>query len=170
MEDLLREEQRSRVLVSQKFIEMREKYMATTTTEYLSGPVLPYLDVLSVEGCHKCPDCGYMAPKADSVRRNCASSDKCECEVYRDLLKVKGQTIFAGNKRKYFQILASIDETRTDILLDSMNNLRGATPSRASTEEAEISDMNALLSIFRFYSHLAGYHITLSDAVSSAQV
>ena len=166
MEDLLREQQRSNESESRKFTKMREKYMATTTNEYRSGPVLPYLEVLSVQDCHKCPHCGYMAPKADSVRRNCASSDKCGREVYCDLLQVKGQTIFAGNKRKYFQIPAPIDEKCTDILLDSMNNLRGATPSRASTEDADISEMNSLLSIFRFDAHLARYNISLSDAVS----
>ncbi|CDF40458.1 ATP-dependent DNA helicase RecQ family protein [Chondrus crispus] len=153
-------------IVNASAAEMRHKYLATTVVEYRSGPALPPLEGFPTALCHKCPDCGYLARKGASVRRNCAASKACKGHLSRQLDEVKGQAIFGGNKCRYYQVVENGGDLFSDVLAESMRKLQGATPASTAINEAGISEMSALLSVFRFDTHLKRCGLKLSEASS----
>ncbi|CDF33431.1 ATP-dependent DNA helicase, RecQ family [Chondrus crispus] len=153
-------------IVNASAAEMRHKYLATTVVEYRSGPALPPLEGFPTALCHKCPDCGYLARKGAPVRRNCAASKACKGHLSRQLDEVKGQAIFGGNKCRYYQVVENGGDLFSDVLAESMRKLQGATPASTAINEAGISEMSALLSVFRFDTHLKRCGLKLSEASS----
>ena len=101
-----------------------------------------------------------------SVRRNCTSADACHGELSRELQLVKCQSIFGGNKRRYFEVVEFCGQPRSDVLADSMMKLQGATPASTSIQEADVSEMYAIMSVFRLHTHLARCGLSLSQASS----
>ncbi|CDF39044.1 ATP dependant DNA helicase RecQ [Chondrus crispus] len=154
------------LLVNASAAEMRHKYLATTVVEYRSRPALSPLEGVSTALCHKCPDCGYLAPKCASVRRSCAASKACKGHLSRQLDEVKGQAIFGGNKCRYYQVVENGGDLFSDVLTESMRKLQGATSASTAINEAGISEMSALLSVFRFDTHLKRCGLKLSEASS----
>ena len=146
--------------------DMRHKYLAMTVVEYRSGPALPRLDGFSTALCHKCPHCGYLAPKGASVRQKWAASKACKGHLSRQLDEVMGQAIFGGNKGRYYQVVENGGDLFSDVLAESMRKLQGATPASTAVNEAGISEMRALLSVFRFDTHIKRCGLKRSEASS----
>ncbi|CDF39181.1 ATP-dependent DNA helicase RecQ putative [Chondrus crispus] len=142
---------------------LRKKYIETTDAMYVSGQVLPAVDILPVHDCFKCPTCGYIAPKADTVRKHMTSLP-CSTRTVQDIRRVKAQSIFGGNKRKFFEVFQDNDPTTGSCVLSTtMRNLRGSKPADLG---ADISAMDSFLSVMRFDRHLKACNLSMEKAHS----
>ena len=93
-------------------------------------------------------------------------SKACKGHLSRQLDEVKGQAIFGGNKGRYYQVVENSVELFSDVLAESMRKLQGATPASTAVNEAGISEMSALISLFRFDTHINRYGLQLPAASS----
>ena len=142
---------------------LRKKYIETTDPNYVSGQVLPAIDILPVHDCFKCPTCGYIAPKLDTVRKH-MTSPPCANHIVQHVGRVKAQSIFGGNKRKFFAVFHENDPTTGSCILSTtMRDLRASKPDDSG---ADISAMNSFLSVMRFDKHLKACDLSMEKARS----
>ena len=140
---------------------LQKMYIESTDPSYVSGQVVPAVDILPVNDCFKCPACGYIAPKLDTVRTH-ITSPPCANHTVQHIRRVKAPSIFCGIKRKLFEVFQDNHPTTGSCI--QFNNMRDLQVSNPDDSGANISAMNCFLSVMRFDEHMKAYDFSTEKA------
>lgn len=140
---------------------LRDKYLhaSDTTAANIKDP-LPSIPLLPVQGCLRCPGCGYLCVAENKLKKHMRVHHPSISKKPTTITGIHAQRLYAGKKLKYFPVFSEV-LFRNPVLL-SMLSMSGSTPSGTCT--GDVKFMDSFLSEMRFDEYLFDKSLSKEEA------
>lgn len=147
--------------------DMRDTYLSAKGEE-MGDHILPALSFLPVETAWRCNLCGKIYPSKVTTDRHTKSCTKRDKHTLPTSIQVEAQTIFGGNKSRYFPVKQQEKGASSSIrdwwLTISFKQSLGHESTGMVGKR--LSEMNGFLAHLRFDQYLRQFDITNTKAVA----